>query len=89
VFCVLCFEYRYDISSRDRTVIFTSSPDCVILLLKIFDQNFVFVPCFSIHTTYLANRWDAAPCSLVESDRPLRDADCLHHQGVDGGSKHL
>jgi hypothetical protein len=26
--------------------------------------------------------WDAAPCILVESDRPFRGAYCLHHQGV-------
>jgi hypothetical protein len=35
---------------------------------------------------------DVAPCSLVEIDRRLRDAYCLHHQGDesadDGGSKH-
>jgi hypothetical protein len=27
--------------------------------------------------------WDTAPCSLVEVDRSLRGAYCLHHQGDD------
>jgi hypothetical protein len=34
--------------------------------------------------------WDAAPCSLVETDRRFRGAYYLHHEGIDdGGSKHL
>jgi hypothetical protein len=40
--------------------------------------------------------WDAAPCSLVETDRRFRGAHCLHHHGDEwvlrpngGGSKHL
>jgi hypothetical protein len=33
--------------------------------------------------------WDIAPCSLVEINQCFRGAYCLHHQGNDGGSKHL
>jgi hypothetical protein len=33
--------------------------------------------------------WDIAPCSLIEVDRRFRGAYCVHHQGDDGGSKHL
>jgi hypothetical protein len=32
---------------------------------------------------------DIAPCSLVEIEWRFRGAYCLHHQGNDGGSKHL
>jgi hypothetical protein len=33
--------------------------------------------------------WDIAPCSLVVVDQRFSGAQCLHHQGNDGGSTHL
>jgi hypothetical protein len=33
--------------------------------------------------------WDVAPCSLLEIYLCFRGAYCLHHQGYDGGSKHV
>jgi hypothetical protein len=33
--------------------------------------------------------WDVAQCNPVETDRRFRGAYCLHHQGDNGGSKHL
>jgi hypothetical protein len=33
--------------------------------------------------------WDIAPCCIVEVDRRLRGAYCLHHHSDDGGSVHL
>jgi hypothetical protein len=29
----------------------------------------------------MAVSWDVAPCSLVETDRRLRNTSCLHHEG--------
>jgi hypothetical protein len=33
--------------------------------------------------------WDVAPCTLIEIDRHFGDAYWFHHQGEDGGSKHI
>jgi hypothetical protein len=33
--------------------------------------------------------WNVASCSLVDTDRRFRGVYCIHHQGDDGGSKHV
>jgi hypothetical protein len=37
----------------------------------------------------MAAFWDILPCSVIEVERRFRDAYCVQHEGVDGGSRVL
>jgi hypothetical protein len=54
--------------------------------LNICDMRFQVLMAASMKITVF---WDVVLCSILETDRRFTDAYCLHHQGNDGGSKHL
>jgi hypothetical protein len=54
-----------------------------------FKERIFLAAVISVGLVLLTDFWDAAPRSLVETDRRFRGAYCLHHHGSDGGSKHL
>jgi hypothetical protein len=74
-------EEKSSASVGDRTPVVQSVVShCLSQTTRVYNVC-VCGNCDKLLQTKMADFWDVAPCSLIDTDRRFRGAYCLHHQG--------